>query len=67
MQERITFVHGAQDAFDPDQLVVTRDSVRISSLAAAREDRFTFSLHQLPEEVGSAGWAGETQLTMPDQ
>jgi hypothetical protein len=65
MKERITFVHGIQDAFDPGQWVVTKDSVRISTLAAAREDRLTFSLQQLPQEVGSAGWAGETQLTMP--
>ena len=55
MRERITFVHGAEDDFDPSQLEVQNDSLYIKSLTAAREDRITFSFDELPQEVRKNG------------
>ena len=52
MRERITFVHGAEDAFNPDQIQIESDTLYIKSLKAAREDRVTASLYELPQEVG---------------
>ena len=51
MRERITFIHGAEDAFDPHQLTVDNKAVEVKSLQAARERRLTFSLSELPQEV----------------
>lgn len=51
MRERITFVHGAEAAFDPKQLKVDKEAVRVQSLKASREDRLTFSISELPQEV----------------
>ena len=51
MRERITFVHGAEDAFEPDQLIVDQKAVQVRGLKAAREDRLTFSFSELPQEV----------------
>ena len=52
MRERITFVHGAEDAFNPEQLQINSDTLYVKSLKAAREDRVTASLYELPQEVG---------------
>ena len=54
MRERITFVHGQEDAFNPDQIQLKSDTLYIKSLKAAREDRVTASLYELPQEVGEA-------------
>lgn len=51
MRERITFVHGAEDAFNPEQLQIRSDTLYAKSLKAAREDRVTASLYELPQEV----------------
>jgi len=51
MKERITFVHGSEDAFNPKQLELQKDSLQVRSLKAAREDRITLSLYELPQEV----------------
>ena len=51
MRERITFIHGSDDEFDPKQLKLSEDSVRIKDLAAAREDRWTFGFQELPQEA----------------
>ena len=51
MRERITFVHGAEAAFDPKQLKVGKEEVRVKALKASREDRLTFSISELPQEV----------------
>ena len=51
MRERITFVHGAEDKFDPKQLTVEKNAVQVQNLKAAREDRLTFSFSELPQEV----------------
>ena len=54
MKERITFVHGAEDAFNPDQVQLKSNTLYIKSLKAAREDRVTASLYELPQEVGES-------------
>ena len=51
MRERITFVHAANGAFEPHQLNVKQEFVRVQSLKAAREDRLTISISELPQEV----------------
>lgn len=51
MKERVTFIHRAEDAFDPKQLRLENDVLRLESLKAAREDQLTFSLSELPQEV----------------
>lgn len=51
MKERITFVHGANGVFEPEQLQLDNDTLYVKSLKAAREDRLTFGLHELPQEV----------------
>ena len=54
MRERITFVHGAENAFHPEQLQIQCDTLYVKSLKAAREDRVTASLYELPQEVGES-------------
>jgi hypothetical protein len=51
MKARVTFVHGSEDAFDPGQLQLEDNTLRIKSLKAAREDRITLGRHELPQEV----------------
>jgi len=51
MRERITFVHGPEDAFDPKQLELRNGTLNVKSLKAAREDRLIFGLYELPQEV----------------
>ena len=51
MRERITFVHGADEAFGPKQLIVEKDAIQVHNLKASREDRLTFSFSELPQEV----------------
>lgn len=51
MKERITFIHPKDRAFDPNQLCISKDFVQIKNLKAAREERLTFSWHELPQEV----------------
>ena len=51
MSQRITFIHEADDSFDLSQLRLQNDTLRVDSLEAAREDRLTISLYELPQEV----------------
>lgn len=51
MKQRTTFVHNANEAFDPKQLHVESTSIHVKSLKAAREDRLTIGLYELPQEV----------------
>jgi len=51
MRERITFVHRADDALKPEQLLLENDVLHIEALKGAREDQLTFSLSELPQEV----------------
>ena len=51
MKERITFVLTTDENVDLKHLDVGENSVRMKSLKAAREERFTFFPHELPQEV----------------
>ena len=51
MRERITFIHGSEESFDPKQLRVEKDAFHVTDLRAAREDRVTFGFQELPQEV----------------
>lgn len=51
MRQRITFLHKPEDAIDPKSIKVTSDSLAISGLKAAREDRITFGQKELPKEI----------------
>ena len=51
MRERVTFIHAPDDAFDPKQLQLQNDSLLVKSLKAAREDKLTVGLYELPQEV----------------
>lgn len=50
MRERITFIHGINEEFDPSQLRLNSDTLHINSLKAAREDRLTIDLDELPQD-----------------
>lgn len=54
MKERITFVHGAKDAFEPSQLRLKKDTLDVSSMRAAREDKITVGVAELPQEARAA-------------
>ena len=65
MRQRITLVHGPDDPFDPKQLRADVNALHVKSLKAAREDRLTFSLYELPQEVLMASTsAGQLLLTI---
>ena len=51
MKRRITFIHEKEDAIDPKKYNVTGQSIHIQGLKAIREDRWTASLYELPQEV----------------
>lgn len=51
MKERITYIHRADDPFEPSQLSVGEGSLDISNLRAARDHQLTFDLEELPKEV----------------
>ncbi len=51
MRQRITYLQEPQDAIDPSTLKVTKNSISTKSLIAAREERITFSLDELPLEL----------------
>lgn len=51
MKRRITFVQRQDTPFGADQAVLTPDALAIRGLDAAREDRITFGLDNLPGEV----------------
>jgi hypothetical protein len=51
MKQRITFIQRVDASFDPQQAVLTTSSLSVRNLDAAREDRVTVGLDELPEEV----------------
>ena len=51
MRERITFIHGSEESFDPKQLRAEQNIFHVTALRAAREDRITFGFQELPQEV----------------
>lgn len=55
MKRRITFLYDSDSTFDPQQLQVEKKSVQIKSLKAAREERWTTNLYDLPQEVWKDG------------
>ena len=64
MKRRITFIQRIDAGFDPQQVVLTSSSLSVRDLDAAREDRFTVELDQLPEQVGRR--THELQIEMAD-
>ena len=51
MRQRITFLQEPQDSLDPKLLSVTSTSISTKELKAAREDRITLGLDELPQEL----------------
>lgn len=63
MRERITFIHGINEEFDPSQLRLNNDTLHITSLKAAREDRLTIGLYELPQEVPRSSLSAHCAVT----
>ncbi|OQE39781.1 hypothetical protein PENCOP_c006G00656 [Penicillium coprophilum] len=51
MKRRITFIQRVDAGFDPEQAVLTASSLSVRNLDAAREDRITVGLDELPTEL----------------
>lgn len=51
MRQRITYLQEPQDAIDPKNLQITKDSISTKELKAAREERVTFGFDELPQEL----------------
>ncbi|OMP89154.1 Protein pbn1 [Diplodia seriata] len=52
MKERITYLlHVGEEAFDPAKLTVSKDSLAVPPLKAAKEHRFTLGFSELPQEL----------------
>lgn len=66
MRERITFVHSPGDALDPKQIQLQNDTLRLRSFKAAREDKLTLGLYELPQEVSSSNTQKATPPTIID-
>lgn len=64
MRQRTTFLHDGSADFEPTSLEVTDRALTVKGLKAAREDRLTFRVDELPEEVLSLHHSSnETALT----
>ena len=51
MRQRITFIHEPQDAIDPKAFHITKESLTLNGLRAAREDKITLNLDDIPEHI----------------
>lgn len=51
MKRRVTYVQHPETPFEPHQASLSPSAISIHELDAAREDRITFGLNDLPEEV----------------
>ena len=51
MRERLTFIHGADDEFKSEQIRLQNEVLHLEAIKGAREDRYTFGLYELPQEV----------------
>ncbi|KAJ5165330.1 uncharacterized protein N7500_007160 [Penicillium coprophilum] len=51
MKRRITFIQRVDADFDPEQAVLSASSLSVRNLDAAREDRITVGLDELPKEL----------------
>lgn len=70
MKQRIAFFHDGNDSFDPEkQLAVSPQSVTITSLPAARQEKLTFTFDELPAEVcmASSPHVSMTSLSFADR
>jgi hypothetical protein len=54
MRQRITLLHKPEDAVNPNSFTITDNSLSLPALKAAREDRITFGLKDLPQEISLA-------------
>lgn len=66
MKRRITFIQRQDAAFDPQQAELTTASLSVRDLDAAREDRITVELDQLPEQVENSLQTPEWKLENAD-
>lgn len=54
MKRRITYLTSANAPFDPSkQAILSKKSLSIRGLDAAKEERFTFGAAEVPAEVGT--------------
>lgn len=51
MRQRITYLQEPQDSLDPSTLKVTKNSISTKNVVAAREEKITFGLQELPQEL----------------
>lgn len=51
MKRRITYIQRQDAPFEADQAVLIANTLSIRNLDAAREDRITFGLEDLPDDV----------------
>lgn len=52
MKRRVTYITAAYAEFDPSkQAILSKDTLTIRGLDAAKEERFTFTPTELPTEV----------------
>jgi hypothetical protein len=52
MKRRVTYITAADAEFDPSkQAILSKDTLSIRGLDAAKEERFTFTQTELPAEV----------------
>ena len=51
MRRRITFIHRKEDIVDPSKIFISKEGLHVQGLQAAREDRVTANLYDLPQEV----------------
>ena len=66
MRERVTFLLHPNDAFDPKQLQLQNDTLSVKALKAAREDKLTLGLYELPQEVSDSKAHKATPSTIVD-
>jgi hypothetical protein len=53
MKQRITYLVRRPESFNPEEQLVVKDgSLTLNGVEAAKEHRVTFSLSELPQEVG---------------
>lgn len=54
MRRRVSFIHRPEHGIDPNSLELTDDGVSGPKLLAAREERLTLALDELPAEFAAA-------------
>jgi hypothetical protein len=62
MKRRITYIQRINAPFEPQQAVLTSKSLSVRDLDAAREDRITVGLDELPQEVSKDHLLNELHL-----